>query len=175
MSDKAIVGAEIFRILQLKRLSIKHLIYLSPFKGLTHFMKGPVSTKENFLGQENFFCFEPISCASKENFAECKLAHSIGNKSWATPQCNTVPYLYAVYWLRIRQIVSSAFLLIRKCNWLADIKVMTCEMRHAWTRLKLSFSGLIIFAESIFIIINDDIKILLLLVEPTMSLLLIRD
>ncbi len=40
-----------------------------------------------------------------------------------------VPYLYAVYWLRQ---ANSAFSFARKCNWLAEIVVIRCVMRHAW-------------------------------------------
>ena len=43
--------------------------------------------------------------------------HSVANGQ----QCNTAPYHYAVYWL---PPASSAFLLARKCNWLAGIMVM---------------------------------------------------
>ena len=46
----------------------------------------------------------------------------------ATQQCNMSPYVYAVYWL---PPASSAFLLARKCNWLAEKMLMTCVMRHA--------------------------------------------
>ena len=38
------------------------------------------------------------------------------------------PYVYAVYWL---PPASSAFLLARKCNWLAEKMLITCVMRHA--------------------------------------------
>ena len=46
----------------------------------------------------------------------------------ATQQCNMSPYVYAVYWL---PPASSAFLLARKCNWLAEKMLITCVMRHA--------------------------------------------
>ena len=57
--------------------------------------------------------------------------------SRATQQFNVSPYIYAIYWLPPG---SSAFLLARKCNWLAGIMVMRCVMRHAWTQ-KLLLSG----------------------------------
>ena len=41
----------------------------------------------------------------------------------ATQQCNKSPYVYAVYWL---PPASSAFLLARKCNWLAEKMLITC-------------------------------------------------
>ena len=46
----------------------------------------------------------------------------------ATQQCNKSPYVYAVYWL---PPTSSAFLLARKCNSLAEKMLITCVMRHA--------------------------------------------
>ena len=59
-----------------------------------------------------------------------------GMDSRATHQYNTPPCHYAVYWL---PPASSAFILARKCNWLAGIMVMRCVMR--WTlELQLSRS-----------------------------------
>ena len=46
----------------------------------------------------------------------------------ATQQCNMSPYVYGVYWL---PPASSAFLLARKCNWLAEKMLIMCVMRHA--------------------------------------------
>ena len=48
--------------------------------------------------------------------------------SRATQQCNTSPYVYAVYWL---QTASSAFLLAREYNSLAERMLITCVMQHA--------------------------------------------
>ena len=46
--------------------------------------------------------------------------------SRATQQCNTSPYVYAVYWL---QTASSAFLLAREYNSLAERMLITCVMQ----------------------------------------------
>ena len=46
--------------------------------------------------------------------------------SRATRQCKVAPYYYAVYWL---PLASLAFLLARKCNLLAGIKVMHNDIR----------------------------------------------
>ena len=54
--------------------------------------------------------------------------HRIRIHRRATQQCNMSPYVYAVYWL---PPASSAFLLARKCNWLAEKMLITCVMRHA--------------------------------------------
>ena len=57
--------------------------------------------------------------------------------SRATQQCNMFPYVFAVYW---PSPASSAFLLARKCNWLAERMLITCVARHARTH-KLQLSG----------------------------------
>ena len=58
---------------------------------------------------------------------------SLSSAMW----CSMFIQIYAVYWL---QPASSAFLLARKCNWLAAIMVMRCVMRHARTP-KFQLSG----------------------------------
>ena len=70
----------------------------------------------------------------------------------ATQQCNMSPYVYAVYWL---PPASSAFLLARKCNWLAEKMLITCVMRHARLqklqrfRRKMPFYSFLILWQSI--------------------------
>ena len=69
-----------------------------------------------------------------------------------TQQCNMSPYVYAVYWL---SPASSAFLLARKCNWLAEKMLITCVMQHARLqklqrfRRKMPFYSFLILCQSI--------------------------
>ena len=49
-------------------------------------------------------------------------------------------YVYIVYWLRT---ASSAFLLAKKCNLLAEIMLITRVIQHAWTQ-KLQLSSPIV-------------------------------
>ena len=81
----------------------------------------------------------------------------------ATQQCNMSPCVYAVYWL---PPASSAFLLARKCNWLAEKMLITCVMRHARLqklqrfRRKMPFySFLILWPKLKFVNFNSQMKV----------------
>ena len=73
----------------------------------------------------------------------------------ATQQCNLFPNDYAVYWL---PPASSAFLLARKCNGLAERMLITCVMRHAWTH-KFQMSGPTVHSYTVTIAFSTTQKI----------------
>ena len=72
----------------------------------------------------------------------------------AIQQFNVSPYIYAVYWLRPG---SSAFLLARKCNWLAGIIVMSGLKNFYWVALSKVFPYTVLLRQDCLVLLINAV------------------